>query len=53
MLVSSFAIDRREKAEKLFQVLTERMDANPQLEVQMFLNIHRPHGSQVANSMLL
>lgn len=53
VLVSSFAIDRGEKAEKLFQVLAERMDANPQLEVQMFLNIHRPHGSQVADSILL
>lgn len=53
VLISSFAIDRGEKAQKLFQVLAERMDANPQLEVQMFLNIHRPHGSQVTDSTLL
>lgn len=53
VLISSFAIDRGEKAQKLFQVLAERMDANPQLEVQMFLNVHRHHGSQVADSILL
>ncbi|WP_199192321.1 DISARM system phospholipase D-like protein DrmC [Chlorogloea sp. CCALA 695] len=53
VLVSSFAVDRGEKAQKLFQVLAERMDANPQLEVQMFLNIHRPHGSQVVDLILL
>ncbi|UKO98350.1 DISARM system phospholipase D-like protein DrmC [Nostoc sp. UHCC 0870] len=53
VLISSFAIDKGEKARKLFQVLAERMDANPELYVQMFLNIQRPHHSEVAESVLL
>ena len=53
VLISSFAIDRGEKARKLFQVLQERMDANPQLKVQMFLNIQRPHRDRQAESVLL
>ncbi|BAZ10548.1 phospholipase D/Transphosphatidylase [Calothrix sp. NIES-4071] len=36
VLISSFAIDKGEKARKLFQVLAEKMDANPTLNVQMF-----------------
>ncbi|WP_235526313.1 hypothetical protein [Nostoc piscinale] len=51
VLISSFAIDKGEKAKKLFQVLAERMDANPELYVQMFLNIQRPHYSEVAESV--
>ncbi|AFY45241.1 DISARM system phospholipase D-like protein DrmC [Nostoc sp. PCC 7107] len=53
VLISSFAIDKGEKAKKLFQVLAGRMDANPELYVQMFLNIQRPHHSEVAESVLL
>lgn len=53
VLISSFAIDRGEKARKLFQVLAQRMDANPQLKVQMFLNIQRPHRDRQAESILL
>lgn len=53
VLISSFAIDKGEKARKLFQVLAERMDANPELYVQMFLNIQRPHHSEVPESVLL
>ncbi len=53
VLISSFAIDRGEKARKLFQVLAQRMDANPELKVQMFLNIQRPHHNKDAESILL
>ncbi|MEH1835049.1 MAG: phospholipase D-like domain-containing protein [Nostoc sp.] len=53
VLISSFTIDKGEKARKLFQVLAERMDTNPELYVQMFLNIQRPHHSKVAESVLL
>ncbi|MBC1214192.1 phospholipase [Trichormus variabilis ARAD] len=53
VLISSFAIDKGEKAKKLFQVLAELMDANPELYVQMFLNIQRPHHSEVSESVLL
>ncbi len=53
VLISSFAIDKGEKAKKLFQVLAERMDANPELSVQMFLNIQRPHHSELPELVLL
>lgn len=53
VLISSFAIDKGEKAQRLFEVLAQRMDANPELHVQMFLNIKRPHQSKVAESILL
>ncbi|MBW4599047.1 MAG: DISARM system phospholipase D-like protein DrmC [Calothrix sp. FI2-JRJ7] len=53
VLISSFAIDKGEKARKLFQVLAEKMDTNPALHVQMFLNIQRPHTSLVADSILV
>lgn len=53
VLISSFAIDKGEKARRLFEVLAQRMDANPELHVQMFLNIQRPHQSKVAESILL
>lgn len=41
VLVSSFAIDSGGKAEALFGELAARMDAEPALQVRMFLNIHR------------
>jgi phosphatidylserine/phosphatidylglycerophosphate/cardiolipin synthase-like enzyme len=53
VLISSFAIDKGEKARKLFQALAERMDAKPELHVQMFLNIQRPHHNKVVDSILL
>lgn len=53
VLISSFAIDKGEKARRLFEVLAQRMEANPELHVQMFLNIQRPHNSEAAESILL
>lgn len=53
VLISSFAIDRREKARALFQVLAERMDTNPQLQVKMFLNVQRPYGNDESEVALL
>lgn len=53
ILISSFAIDKGEKARRLFGLLAQRLDANPDLQVQMFLNVQRPHHSQVAESILL
>lgn len=53
VLVSSFAIDKGKKAKALFQVLADRMDANPDLELKMFLNVHRPHYSEAPESVLL
>ncbi|MEB3214638.1 MAG: hypothetical protein VKN72_00035 [Nostocales cyanobacterium 94392] len=53
VLISSFAIDKGEKAQRLFEVLAQRMEVDPELDVQMFLNIQRPHQSKVAESILL
>lgn len=53
VLISSFAVDKGEKARKLFQLLAQRMDTNPKLQVRMFLNVQRPHNSQVADAILL
>ncbi len=41
VLVASYAIDRGSKAEALFGTLAGRMDAEPDLQVRLFLNIHR------------
>lgn len=53
VLISSFALDKGEKARKLFQVLAQRMDTDPKLQVRMFLNVQRPHNSEVADAILL
>lgn len=53
VLISSFAIDKGKKARELFGVLAERMDANPELQVRMFLNVHRPYKSEDPDSKLL
>ncbi|MBD1842486.1 phospholipase [Cyanobacteria bacterium FACHB-63] len=53
VLISSFAIDRGEKARTLFEGLACRMDTNPSLRVRMFLNIHRPHGNDEPEIALL
>jgi phosphatidylserine/phosphatidylglycerophosphate/cardiolipin synthase-like enzyme len=53
VLISSFAIDKGEKARTLFQTLATRMDDNPSLQVRMFLNVQRPHQNQEPESVLL
>jgi hypothetical protein len=53
VLISSFAIDKKQKARELFMVLAERMDFYPELNVRMFLNVNRPHNSEVPTSTLL
>ncbi|MHC0068872.1 DISARM system phospholipase D-like protein DrmC [Nostoc sp. UIC 10890] len=53
VLISSFAIDKKQKARELFMVLAERMDLTPELNVRMFLNVNRPHNSEVPTSTLL
>jgi len=52
VLISSFAIDKGEKARALFQVLAERMDSST-LQVRMFLNVQRPHHNEEPESVLL
>jgi len=53
LILSSFAIDKGAKAKQLFQFLAQRMDAIPELEVKMFLNIQRPYQSEISESILL
>ncbi|MEB3281411.1 MAG: DISARM system phospholipase D-like protein DrmC [Lyngbya sp.] len=53
VLIVSYAIDRGKKAQKLFRVLAERMDRNPNLKVQMFLNVQRPYQSNISDRDLL
>jgi len=53
VLISSFAIDRGEKAYALFEGLANRMDTNSSLRVRMFLNVQRPHGSDEPETVLL
>jgi phosphatidylserine/phosphatidylglycerophosphate/cardiolipin synthase-like enzyme len=53
ILISSFAVDKGEKARGLFGTLAERMDINPNLSVRMFLNVKRPHNSQQPDSIIL
>ncbi|AKG21297.1 DISARM system phospholipase D-like protein DrmC [Calothrix sp. 336/3] len=53
VLISSFAIDKGSKARALFATLAERMDANSELNVRMFLNVQRPHNNQQPESILL
>jgi len=53
VLISSFAIDRGEKARNLFEGLAKRMDADSGLRVRMFLNIQRPHGNDESEAILL
>ncbi|HEY9630535.1 MAG TPA: DISARM system phospholipase D-like protein DrmC [Coleofasciculaceae cyanobacterium] len=53
VLISSFAIDRGEKAHALFEGLASRMDTNLSLRVRMFLNVQRPHGNDEPETVLL
>lgn len=41
VLIATFALDERKKAETLFGGLAARMDADPELSVRVFANVHR------------
>jgi phosphatidylserine/phosphatidylglycerophosphate/cardiolipin synthase-like enzyme len=43
VLISTFALDEKKKAQALFGELAERMDQEPSLVVRVFANIHRRH----------
>lgn len=43
ILISSYALDKGDKAKTLFQPLVERMKNIPELKVRLFLNIKRPY----------
>lgn len=44
VLVATYAIDSGSKAEALFGDLADRMDAEPDLDVRFYVNIHRAYG---------
>lgn len=53
VLISSFAIDQGKKGHELFRPLANRMDANPDLQVRMFLNVKRRYQDTTPESVLL
>lgn len=53
VLISSYALDKGAKARDLFQVLADKMDAEPKLVVRMFLNVDRPYRDERPDSVLL
>jgi phosphatidylserine/phosphatidylglycerophosphate/cardiolipin synthase-like enzyme len=53
VLISTFALDEKKKAEALFGELAARMDAEPALEVRVFANIHRRHGDDTPSVALV
>ncbi|AFY62376.1 DISARM system phospholipase D-like protein DrmC [Synechococcus sp. PCC 6312] len=53
VLISSFAIDQGIKVHNLFRPLASRMDANPDLQVRMFLNVQRKYQDRTPSSILL
>jgi len=53
VLVSSYVVDERQKAQVLFGPLAARMDEEPELSVRLFLNVQRQHRDQRPGSVLL
>lgn len=53
VLLSTFALDERRKAEALFGELAARMDAEPSLTVRVFANIHRKHQDETPSPQLI
>jgi phosphatidylserine/phosphatidylglycerophosphate/cardiolipin synthase-like enzyme len=48
VLVSTYAIDQNTKADEIFKTLADRMDANPKLTVQFFVNLMGSHNSPIS-----
>jgi phosphatidylserine/phosphatidylglycerophosphate/cardiolipin synthase-like enzyme len=53
VLISTFALDEKKKAEVLFGELSARMDADPGLLVRVFANIHRKHLDETPSFLLI
>jgi len=53
VLIASFAVDKGAKAEALFGTLAQRMDEDPELQVRLFLNVHRTYGDETSATVLL
>lgn len=53
VLIATFALDEKKKAEALFGELAIRMDVEPELSVRVFANIHRQHHDETPSSTLV
>ncbi|MEI6380673.1 MAG: DISARM system phospholipase D-like protein DrmC [Cyanobacteriota bacterium ELA615] len=53
VLISSYALDKGDKARDLFKVLADKMDSDSKLVVRMFLNVNRKYGNKTSSSILL
>lgn len=53
VLISTYALDERRKAEALFGELAARMDAEPSLVVRVCANIHRTHRDETPSGTLI
>ena len=53
VLISTFALDEKKKAEALFGELAARMDAEPSLTVRVFANVHRKHLDDTPSATLV
>ena len=53
VLIASYALDTGGKAKELFGTLAGRMDAEPDLRVRLFVNIHRKQWDDTADAVLL
>jgi phosphatidylserine/phosphatidylglycerophosphate/cardiolipin synthase-like enzyme len=53
IFIASYALEKGEKASLIFEPLARKMDKNPNLAVQMCLNVHRPYRQNIDSSSLL
>ncbi|MCZ6691781.1 MAG: DISARM system phospholipase D-like protein DrmC [Planctomycetota bacterium] len=53
VLIASYALDSGTKAEALFGALAKRLEAEPDLRVRLFVNVHRKHKDETAEAVLL
>ena len=53
ILIASYALDTGSKAKALFGPLAERLDAEPNLRVRLFVNVHLERRDEIADAVLL
>ncbi len=53
VLISTFALDEKKRAEALFGELAGRMDDEPELVVRVCANVHRPHLDETPAAVLV
>lgn len=53
LLIATYVLDRPEKMRPIFYPLAQRLEAIPELDVRILLNIERPYQSQLATATCL